>query len=301
MRLIGDTNIPFVGKRRIFFVLSALLILGSIAVIALRGGFNYGVDFTGGSFVQVRFTQPVTTEEVRAALAQMGETGAGVQKDEEGDFFIRAKPKEFTGGETFTTVLTRQFQASFPGNAFEILSEDTVGPQVSRELQGKVLLAVLIGLVGIMIYVSFRFDFRFGTGAVLSLIHDTTITLGMVALFNREVTTTLIAAILTMIGFSVNDTIVVSDRIREDIRKMRKESFADVCNAAINRTLSRTVITSLTVLFVTLALLIFGAASIKDFAFVMTVGTVIGTYSSIFVVANFVVEWEKKFPSKRRR
>jgi preprotein translocase SecF subunit len=122
-----------------------------------------------------------------------------------------------------------------------------------------------------------------------------------VALFGKEVTITVIAAVLTMIGYSVNDSIVVSDRIREDVRKMRKESFADVCNQAINKTISRTTITSLTVLFVTLALLIFGAATIKDFAFVMTVGTIVGTYSSIFVVVNFVVEWEKKFPSKRRR
>ncbi len=163
------------------------------------------------------------------------------------------------------------------------------------------LLAVLLGLVGILIYVSFRFDFRFGVGAVLSLVHDALITLGLVALFNKEVTITVIAALLTMIGYSVNDSIVVSDRIREDVRKMRKESFFDVCNSSINKTLGRTVITSLTVLFVTLALLIFGAASIKDFAFVMTVGTITGTYSSVFIAANTVVEWETRFPSKRRR
>ena len=300
MRLIGDTNIPFVPKRRLFFVLSGLLMLASIAVILIRG-FNYGVDFTGGSLVQVHFTQPVSTDAIRGALEKVGEGGAGLQRDERGDFLIRAKAKEFAGQETFSTALGRQLQTSFPGNQFEILRDETVGPQISKELQGKVLLAVLLGLLGILVYVSFRFDFRFGTGAVLSLLHDTVITLGFVALFNREVTITVIAAVLTMIGYSVNDSIVVSDRIREDVRKMRKESFFDVCNQAINKTLSRTIITSLTVLFVTLALLIFGAATIKDFAFVMTVGTVVGTYSSIFIVANFVCEWEKKFPSKRRR
>lgn len=300
MRLIGDTNIPFVPKRRLFFVLSGLLMLASIAVILIRG-FNYGVDFTGGSMVQVHFTQPVSTDAIRGALEKVGEGGAGLQRDERGDFLIRAKAKEFAGQETFSTALGRQLQTAFPGNQFEILRDETVGPQISKELQGKVLLAVLLGLLGILVYVSFRFDFRFGTGAVLSLLHDTVITLGFVALFNREVTITVIAAVLTMIGYSVNDSIVVSDRIREDVRKMRKESFFDVCNQAINKTLSRTIITSLTVLFVTLALLIFGAATIKDFAFVMTVGTVVGTYSSIFIVANFVCEWEKKFPSKRRR
>jgi preprotein translocase subunit SecF len=301
MRLIGDTNIPFVPKRRLFFVISGLLMLASLAVILIRGGFNYGVDFTGGSLVQVRFAQPVSTDAVRGALEKVGEGGAGLQRDERGDFLIRAKAKEFVGQETFSTALSRQLTASFPGNQFEIVRDEMVGPQVSKELQGKVLLAVLLGLLGILIYVSFRFDFRFGTGAVLSLVHDTLITLGFVALFNKEVTITVIAAVLTMIGYSVNDSIVVSDRIREDVRKMRKESFFDVCNQAINKTLSRTIITSLTVLFVTLALLIFGAATIKDFAFVMTVGTVVGTYSSIFIVANFVCEWEKKFPSKRRR
>lgn len=301
MRLIGDTHIPFVQKRRTFFAISGILMAASIAIIIIRGGFNYGVDFTGGSLIQVRFEQTVPIEQVRTALDAIGEAGAGVQRDDQGDFFIRAKAREFAAGESFSSLLTQQFKTSFPNNTFEILSEDTVGPQVSKELQGKVLLAVLLGLVGILIYVSFRFDFRFGTGAVLSLLHDTLITLGFVVLFNKEVTITVIAAILTMIGYSVNDSIVVSDRIREDVRKMRKESFFDVVNQAINKTLSRTIITSLTVLFVTLALLVFGAASLKDFAFVMTVGTVVGTYSSIFIVANFVVEWEKKFPSKRRR
>jgi preprotein translocase subunit SecF len=301
MRLIGDTNIPFVPKRRLFFAISGLMMLASLAVILIRGGFNYGVDFTGGSMVQVRFAQPVSADAVRGALEKVGEGGAGLQRDERGDFLIRAKAREFAGRETFSTVLTRQLQTSFPGNQFEILRDEMVGPQVSKELQGKVLLAVLLGLLGILVYVSFRFDFRFGTGAVLSLVHDTLITLGFVALFNKEVTITVIAAVLTMIGYSVNDSIVVSDRVREDVKKMRKESFFDVCNMAINKTLSRTIITSLTVLIVTLALLIFGAATIKDFAFVMTVGTVVGTYSSIFIVVNFVCEWEKKFPSKRRR
>jgi preprotein translocase SecF subunit len=300
MRLIGDTNIPFVPKRRLFFLLSGLLMLASVAVILIRG-FNYGVDFTGGSLVQIHFTQPVSTDAMRGVLEKVGESGAGLQRDERGDFLIRAKAREFAGRETFSTVLSRQLETSFPGNQFEILRDEMVGPQVSKELQGKVLLAVLLGLLGILIYVSFRFDFRFGTGAVLSLIHDTTITLGFVALFNREVTITVIAAVLTMIGYSVNDSIVVSDRIREDVKKMRKESFFDICNQAINKTMSRTLITALTTLFVTLALLVFGAATIKDFAFVMTVGILVGTYSSIFIVANFVCEWEQKFPSKRRR
>ena len=301
MKLIPDTNIGFVQKRWTFFIISLVMLLAVVVIFIVRKGFNYGVDFTGGSLLQVRFTPSVSTDAVRSALGALGEEGAEIQRDERGDFFIRAKPHDFPGGETFGAAAQRQFATSFPGNQFEILSEDTVGPQVSKELQSKVLLAVGLGLLGILVYVTFRFDFRFGVGAVLSLMHDTLIVLGALALFNKELTITVIAAVLTMIGYSVNDSIVVSDRIREDVRKMRKESFADVANHAINKTLSRTMITSLTVLFVTLALLIFGAASIKDFAFIMTVGTITGTYSSVFVVANFVVEWEQRFPSKRRR
>ncbi|MEO0081951.1 MAG: protein translocase subunit SecF [candidate division WOR-3 bacterium] len=301
MRLIGETNIQFVARRRLFFVISGILVLASVAVIVLKGGFNYGVDFTGGSLLQVRFERPVSTDAVRGALAAAGEAGAAIQRDEFGDFLIRVKPKAGSVSTGLSERVRRQFEQTLTGNSFEILREETVGPHISKELQGKVLLAVIIGMIGILIYVSFRFDLRFGTGAVLALIHDTVITLGLVALFNREMTITTIAALLTMIGYSVNDTIVVSDRIREDIKKMRREKFADLVNLATNQVLTRTIVTGLTTLFVTLSLLLLGAAAIRDFAFVMTVGIVVGTYSSVFVVANFVVEWEQRFPSKQRR
>jgi len=301
MRLFGDTNIPFVSKRRLFFVISAIVVAASIVVIAVKG-FRYGVDFTGGGLIQVRFARPVPIAAVRNALSAIGAAGASIQETETGDFLIRVKPSEKALDQTgFSGRVREQFATAFPDNPFVVLRDEAVGPRISKELQGKVLLAVVLGLIGILIYVSFRFDLRFGTGAVLSLIHDTLITLGCCSLFGREFTTTLIAAVLTVIGYSVNDSIVVSDRIREDVRRLRKESFAQVCNQAINKTLSRTIITSLTVLFVTLALLFLASAEIKDFAFAMTVGTVVGTYSSVFIVANFVVEWEQRFPTKRRR
>ncbi|MGQ9678249.1 MAG: protein translocase subunit SecF [bacterium] len=301
MKLFGDTNIRFVSRRRFFFIFSASLVAVSIILIVFKW-FRYGVDFTGGGLVQVRFSQPVKIDAVRSALSTMGEGGASIQQTETGDFLIRVKPSVQVKDESgFSSRLRQQFAVSFPSIPFEILRDEAVGPRISRELQSKVLIAILIGIIGILIYVSFRFDFRFGTGAVLALIHDTLITLGACALFNREVTITLIAAILTVIGYSVNDSIVVSDRIREDAKKIRKESFADVVNRAINETLSRTVVTSLTTLFVTITLLVLASAEIRDFAFALTVGIVIGTYSSIFVVANMVVEWEHRFPSRRRR
>ena len=301
MRLLGDTNIPFVSKRRLFFISSAIMMAASLGVIAVKG-FRYGVDFTGGGLIQVRFARPVPIAAVRNALSAIGAAGVSIQETETGDFLIRVKPSEKALDQTgFSGRVREQFAAAFPDNPFTVLRDEAVGPRISKELQGKVLLAVLLGLIGILIYVSFRFDLRFGTGAVLALIHDTLITLGFCSLFGREFTTTLIAAVLTVIGYSVNDSIVVSDRIREDVRRLRKESFAQVCNQAINKTLSRTIVTSLTVLFVTLALLVLASAEIKDFAFAMTVGTVVGTYSSVFIVANFVVEWEQRFPTKRRR
>jgi preprotein translocase subunit SecF len=301
MRLIGDTHFDFVSRRRLFFLISAGLIVLTIVGYFVRGGFNYGVDFTGGTLMQIRFDRPVATSAVRAAIEAIGESNASVQQDEQGDFLIRVRAREFESSEEgFTARARRQFEQAFPDASFEILREETVGPRISKELQGKVLLAVLLGIVGILLYVSFRFDLRFGVGAVLALVHDALITLGFVLLFGKEITITLIAAVLTVIGYSVNDSIVVSDRIREGMRKTHKESFGGLVNIAINDVLNRTIVTGITTLFVTVAMLILGAAAIRDFAFVMTVGIVVGTYSSIFVVANTVVEWETRLPSKRR-
>ena len=300
MRLIPETHFDFAGRRWLFFGITGVLLLASIAGFFLLG-LNYGVDFTGGSLVQVHFEKPVGTAEMRSALAAIGEAGASIQQDQSGDFIIRVGAQEGAGQGSFTDRLRTQLQASFPGNTFDVPREEMVGPQVSSELKGKVLLAVLIGLVGILIYVSFRFDLRFGVSAVLSLAVVTIIELGFIAFSRIEVTMTVIAALLTVIGYAVNDSIVVSDRIREDLRKIRKETFTQIVNRALNETLSRTVITGLSVLFVLVSMLLLGAASIKDFAAVMLVGILLGTYSSIFVVANSVVEWEKRFPSKHRR
>ena len=300
MRLIPETHFDFAGKRYLFFGLTAVLALISIGSFVFRG-FRYGVDFTGGSLLQIRFEKPVSVEAMRSAMSAVGEAGATIQQDERGDFLVRVKPSDFGGKETFGAVLSRQLSTQFTGNPFEIVREETVGPQVSKELQGKVLLAVALGLIGILIYVSFRFNFQFGVAAVISLAFVTIIELGFLSIVGMEITMTVIAALLTVIGYAVNDSIVVSDRIREDLRKIRKETFLQIVNRALNETLSRTVITGLSVFFVLISLLLLGAASIKDFAAIMLVGMVMGTYSSIFVVANAVVEWEQKFPSKRRR
>src|SRR5512136_2256968 len=160
MRLIPETHWDFAGKRYIFFGITAVLALVSIGSFVFRG-FRYGVDFTGGSLLQIRFEKPVSVEAMRSAMSAVGEAGATIQQDERGDFLVRVKPSDFGGKETFGSVLSRQLSSQFPGNQFEIVREETVGPQVSKELQGKVLFAVVLGLIGILIYVSFRFNFQF--------------------------------------------------------------------------------------------------------------------------------------------
>jgi preprotein translocase SecF subunit len=318
LHLFKETKIDFIGVRKYFYIFSGLLILLSCVMFVTRG-VKLGVDFTGGSLVQVKFFGPrntVQTEQVRAALDKLGAGNASIQKfGESNEFLIRTeKPGTFGGkkfSDTVIAVLRNEFkcdQASLAANPSGALCdsiarrmESTVGPRMGKELQSKAVWAVLLGFALILVYVSVRFDFRFGTTGVLALFHDLIIVVGVLSAFGREISIPVIAALLTIVGYDINDTIVVSDRIREDVRKMRKEKFSDVVNSAINKTLSRTVITSLTVFLISLCLLIFGAASIKDFALAMVVGVIFGTYSSIFVVAELVVEWEKAMPMRTRR
>jgi len=318
LHLFKETNINFIKVRKTFYIISLTLVLLSCVLFVVRG-VKFGVDFTGGSLVQVRFFGPrntVATEQVRAALDKLGAGGASIQKfGESNEFLIRTEKLGTYGGLKFSDAVLGALRAEFKCDEASLARdpkgalcdsivrrmESVVGPRMGKELQGKALLAVLLGFLGILIYVTFRFDFRFGTTGVLALFHDLIIVLGVLVLFRREVSIPVIAALLTIVGYDINDTIVVSDRIREDVRKMRKEKFSDVVNAAINKTLSRTVITSLTVFLISLCLLIFGSATIKDFALAMVVGVIFGTYSSIFIVAQLVVEWEKVMPTRTRK
>ncbi|MEO0089466.1 MAG: protein translocase subunit SecF, partial [candidate division WOR-3 bacterium] len=179
------------------------------------------------------------------------------------------------------------------------LKEEIVGPRVSKELQRITLIALIIGIVGILIYVSFRFNFRFGTAAILALVHDAIISIGFTVITKTTINIPIVAALLTIIGYSVNDSIVVSDRVRENLKKMRKEGFENIANLSINETLSRTVLTALTTLFVSLLIWFLGTADIKDFGKILSVGIITGTYSSIFIVTALVVDWERKYPSRR--
>ncbi|MFO8062437.1 MAG: protein translocase subunit SecF [bacterium] len=237
--------------------------------------------------------------EIRIQVSESDEPSEGIIPDfEKPDYKLKETAQsEFSP----TTGLINALKNKFPDTNVRIDREEIVGPTFSKELQKKSLWVVLIGLAGILVYVWIRFTFRFGVAAIIALFHDVLITLGIFAVTNKEITIPIIAAILTLIGYSINDSIVISDRIRENKKLLRKKSFGDIINISLNQTMSRTIITSLTTLIVLIALYIFGGAVINDFAFALIIGVIIGTYSSIYIVAQIVFDWEDKYPTRKVR
>lgn len=275
----------FMGRRRPAAILSAVLLIISVGSFFVRG-FNLGIDFTGGTLIEVGYPEPVSLENVRPILAEAGFENAIVQHfGTTKDVLIRLAPKSSAERETIgDRVFAALKQAS--GNQLELKRVEFVGPQVGEELREKGGLAMLYALIGILIYVALRFEYRFSVGAIAALVHDVLITLGFFSLFGVRFDLTVLAALLAVIGYSLNDTIVVYDRIRENFRKIRKGSPASVINTSINETLSRTLMTSLTTLLVLFALLFLGGEAINAFALALIVGVFIGTYSSIFVAST---------------
>jgi preprotein translocase subunit SecF len=298
IEIIKNPNIDFISKRRFGFIFSVIIVIISILIIFIKGP-NFGIDFTGGALLQMKFTNSISTAELRGSLATIGKEHALIQSlgGEDKEYIIRVtgeKPAEFS--ERFKKSLV----ADFPENHHEILREETVEPKIGRELLIKTLWAIIIALGLILIYVSFRFDYRFGAAAVIALFHDALFTAGVLVLAQREFSIVVVGALLTIIGYSINDSIVISDRIREKYKKMRKEPYNLVLNTGLNEVLSRTILTVGTTILAVIALLIFGGSVIADFAFTLLVGFIIGTYSSIFIVANIVSVWEEKFPKKKK-
>ncbi|RKX70868.1 protein translocase subunit SecF [candidate division WOR-3 bacterium] len=298
LELIKRPNIDFIGNRKKGFLLSLLLVLVAIGAILFIGP-HFGVDFTGGALIQVKFERPITTDELRKALDRMGKGRASIQKfGGENEFIIRAETKEDPA--KFARDVGEILKLSFKENPYKIQRQETVAPKIGGELKFRTMIAIILALLLILGYVSIRFDYRFGTAALIALFHDFIITFGLLVVLGREFTIPVVAALLTIVGYSINDSIVVSDRIRENLRKMRKETFDRIVNQGINDTLSRTLLTSLTTLTAVAMLIIFGGPVIADFAITLFIGFVIGTYSSIFIVAPIVVEWENRAPLRRR-
>jgi preprotein translocase SecF subunit len=298
MRFIGQTHIDFIRQRRLAFLISGTLIVSGLVSLAVKGGPRLSIDFEGGVLMQLKFQAPVTTEEVRAGLEDAGYPRAEIQRFRTGnEVLIRAPSVE--GGDV-TEKIKSALTEKFRDNPFEVRREELVGPKVGKELARNAIWAIIIGLGAILVYVAFRFEFRFAVAAVAALFHDVIVTVGIFSLTDREISLAVVAALLTIVGYSLNDTIVVFDRIREDLRKYHRERYEGVINASINETLSRTLMTSLTTLIVVLFLYFIGGEVLKDFSFALLIGIIVGTYSSIFVASPILVEWQHRSPHRRR-
>jgi len=287
--LIGESNYDFVGHRRVAMFFSCGLITVALLAIFIRG-MNFGVDFTGGFTIEVGYDKPPSIQQIRDVLAAAELPDAAVQNfGTSTDVLIRmAPPEDGAGGAALSEDVFRAL-APTSETPVDIRRVEFVGPQVGEELRETGGLAVLMALFAIVVYIWFRFEKKFSVGSVLALVHDVIITVGIFALFQIEFDLTILAAILAVIGYSLNDTIVVFDRIRENFRNMRRGTPGEVMNLSINQTLSRTVITSFTTLLVLLSLFIFGGKIINGFALALIIGVIVGTYSSIFVASTAVL------------
>lgn len=292
MRIFGKVlNIDFLQHRKKAFWVSSAMILLTLLSIAAHGGLKYGIDFSGGSLVQVKFKDPQSIEDVRDVFNGLNLGKGDIQQfGDKTDVLIniQAEPGEH---DKAVKILMSALEKRFGEGSFTKERVEMVGPKVGKDLSSKAVMALLSALIGILAYVSWRFEHRFAVAAVLALAHDTTITVGVFSLMGKEFTLPVVAALLTVIGYSLNDTIVVFDRIRENLRLKRTLKLSELVNVSINQTLGRTIITSGTTLFVVISIFIFGGSVIHDFSFALLIGVVVGTYSSIFVASPLLVAW----------
>jgi preprotein translocase subunit SecF len=296
-----DTHFDFIGKKKFTLWISTAAILISFASIFLHGGLRYGVDFAGGIAASIKFSKPVDVANVRSAAEAIGLKDAIVQKfGGENEFLIRVE--KATGDlEGMSKSIQTSLRGQFSNNPVEIRSLEVVGPKVGRDLKEKALLAIGLAFLGILIYVAFRFhEFAFGLGGIVALFHDIVVTFGAISIFNIEFSLNVLAVILTIIGFSINDTIVIFDRVRENIKKMRKDDLATIFNVSINETLGRTILTTGTVMMVVFILFFFAGEVIHDFTIALLVGLITGTYSTVYVASPVVLFWEQHISKKKK-
>ncbi len=296
MRLIkNNTKIDFLGKRKIAFTLSAVLILGSIISLIAHGGPNYGIDFKGGEIIQLKFLKEEPVANIRKIISKLNIGDFNIQEfGSKQDFLVRvSQAPEAGAGKTRSQAVQAGLHDAY-GENFTVERVEMVGPKVGGDLRQKAFLALFYSLTGILLYITLRFELRFGVAAIVALAHDTILTIGAFSVFDKEITLSAVAAILTVIGYSLNDTIVVFDRIRENFKLKRGIAMAEVMNISINQTLSRTLLTSCTTLFVVMSIFFIGGEVIHDFAFALLVGVGVGTYSSIFVASPILLMWNGK-------
>ena len=293
MRFLTETNIDFLSMRRFGFVISGSFILAGIVSLLLQGGPLMSIDFTGGSLVQIRFEEAPDIAKVRSALGAL-DVGIGEVQTfgTPNEILIRLQVSQ--NAENLTTELKAALQAQFPGQSIDFRRVETVGPKIGSELKGKAFFAVFTAIIGILIYISIRFELKFAIGAIAALIHDVLITLSVFSILNYEISLAIIAAFLTIVGYSLNDTIVVFDRVRENMKLLKNIDHKTIFNKSINESLSRTIITSLTTFAVVFTLYIAGGEVIRYFAFAMIIGVIVGTYSSIYVASPVVFLWQQR-------
>lgn len=296
MEIIGKTNIDFIGKRNIAFLISGILaIVGIVAMVQIaRGAANMGIDFSGGTAIQLKFAQPLHIDQARAALAKHNLKEANLQDIKEGNkLLVKVGRTSLETGKAADTI-EDVFKKEFPSNTFVVESSTEIGPSIGDKLRKDTLVAIAISLLGIIIYIAWRFDLKFGVGATLATLHDVLAMFAVFFVLGKEFNLLFITAALTIAGYSLTDTVVVFDRIRENLHKDLKGSMLNIFNKSINEVLSRTIVTSLTTFLASVALFLFGGEVIHDFAFALVVGVVVATYSSIFVASPIVALWEEK-------
>ncbi|MCH7575952.1 MAG: protein translocase subunit SecF [Candidatus Marinimicrobia bacterium] len=289
MRLLQNTSFDFMGKRKIAAMFSGTIIAVGLLSLIVNGGPLLGIDFTGGTLAQLRFTSSVETGALRETLLDAGFSNPSIQRfGDDHEILLRVPADEAGAG------FAERLQEVFAGQSFEIRRLEQIGPKIGGEMRGKALAAVFYALLGILLYITFRFDRYYAVGAVAALAHDVIITLGIFSLLRLEIDLAIVAAFLTIVGYSLNDTIVVFDRIRENARADRRADFTAMVNHSINQTLGRTIITSVTTFVVVLVLYLIGGEVIRYFAFALMVGVVVGTYSSIYIASPIMAILEAR-------
>lgn len=300
MQLFKDeTRFDFMGKIKAAMILSGIVILIGLGSIVFSGGLKYGIDFAGGTLVQLQFKSPPDIEVIRDGLKTIGLGESTIQEfGSKKDILIRVERSE-EKLEAVGAMVKRSLSGKFNSDEITVERVEMVGPKVGRDLREKALLSILYAVIGIVIYISWRFEFQYAIAAIIALMHDVLVTMGAFSILDKEFTLVIVAAFLTIIGYSLNDTIVVFDRIRENLRRKGKLSLSEIINSSINQTLSRTLLTSGTTLLVVLALFFFGGEIIHDFSFALLVGVFVGTYSSIFIASVFLVYWASRKTAHR--
>ncbi len=303
MEFFKNPSINFVGAMKPAFTLSTALVIISAVLMLIHGGPRLSIDFTGGSVLQVKMAPVPEVQNIRSALEGKGYAGVQVTEFGSADEFLItvAAPEQTVETLDAAQVLLNDLRAELPGTEIELRREESVGPKIGGELRTAAANSIVAALSLIVLYITFRFVFRYGIAAIMALVHDVTLTLGIFSLLNLEISLSIIAAFLTIIGYSLNDTIVVFDRIRENMKLRRKESYREVINRSINECLSRTVLTSVTTFIVAVVLYVLGGPVIHDFAFALCFGVIVGTYSSMFIASPILVWWsERRLADKKR-